>query len=244
MTRRNDERGFTMIEMLVVMFIASIVLAGVTTLMQTVLRQSTNIVSKTEASQRGRLVMDRMTRELRSQVCLDLGYDTARPGLEAADRNSITFFTDLSDGEKGKSKPPVKLQLSYDSANRRIVEREYPLTSAVDAHPTTYSTIPSATRTLLDNVVANADTGNFFSYRKYTGGPVADATDTVVVSGNTPISATDLAAIARITISMDVRPTRSKTAQPFTRLEDSVLVRNLNKNPDYSPTNAKALLCE
>ena len=243
MTRLREQRGFTMIELLVVMFIAGIVLAGANALMQTVLRQSTSIVSKTEASQRGRLVMDRMTRELRSQVCLDLGYENARPGMESADRNQITFFADLSNGEKGKSKPPVKLQIVYDAANLRVVEREYAMTSAVDAHPTTFATTPSKETVLLTNVVANKDTGKFFSYKKYENKPIADALDNVEITAM-PLSAADLASVARITVSMDVRPTRSKTAEPFTRLEDSVLVRNLNQNPDYSPTNAKALLCQ
>ena len=250
MTRARDERGFTIVELLAVMLIGGIVLAGVASLMQTVLRQSTSIVSRTDASQRGRLVMDRMTRELRSQVCLDLGYESAKPALEAADRNSVTFFTDLSDG----AKPPVKVQISYEEASKRIVEREYAMTSAPGAKPTTFATTPSTTKVLLDNVTAadfnpprpddtNPATDDFFSFRKYEGVGTA-ATDTKPVSGETPLSSADLAAVARITIAMDVRPANSKTATPFTRLEDSVLIRNLNKNPDYSPTNAKALLCE
>ena len=68
------------------------------------MRQSNGVISKTDASQRGRLAMDQMTRALRSQVCLDLGSATARPALEAANRNSMTFYTDLSDG----SRPPVR----------------------------------------------------------------------------------------------------------------------------------------
>jgi prepilin-type N-terminal cleavage/methylation domain-containing protein len=234
-TRLRDERGFTMAEMLAALLISGIVLAGVNTLMQTVLRQSTTIVSKTDASQRGRLVMDRMTRELRSQVCLDLGYLSARPALEAADKNSITFFTDLSDG----TQPPVKRQISYDTTKQRILEKAYPLTSAAGTRPTAFSTTPTSTVVLLDNVVPNASTGALFSYGKYTSTKL-DATEPVAA----PVASTDLATVARITISMDVRPANSRTVKPFTRLEDSVLIRNLNKNPDYSPTNADALRCE
>lgn len=239
MTRLREERGFTMVEMLAVLLISGIVLGGVNTLMQVVMRQSTGIVGRTDASQRGRLVVDRMTRELRSQVCLDLGYVSARPALEAADKNSVTFFTDLSDG----TQPPVKRQIAYDSGTQRILEREYPRTSVAGVQPTTFSNTPDKTYVLLDNVTANRDTGEFFSFRKYTGSGT-DATDTAVVSGAAPLSAADLAAVARITVSMDVRPANAKNDKVFTRLEDSVLIRNLNKNPDYSPTNAKALLCE
>jgi prepilin-type N-terminal cleavage/methylation domain-containing protein len=107
MTRLRDERGFTLVEMLAVMLVGGIVLAGVAGLMQTVMRQSTGIVARTDASQRGRLVMDRMTSQLRSQVCLDLGFESAKPAVESATRNSVTFYTDLSDG----TKPAVRRQL-------------------------------------------------------------------------------------------------------------------------------------
>lgn len=237
MRRLREERGFTLVEMLVVMFVGSIVLAGVASLTQVVLRQSTGIVGRTDASQRGRLVMDRMTRQLRSQVCLDLGYVSAKPALAAADRDSITFYTDLSDG----SAPPVKRQLTYDPTNRRIVEREYPLTSAAGVQPTTFSNTASRQTVLLENVTANRNSGQFFTFSKYIGSG-ASATDTDPVAS--PVGTADLASVARITISMDVWPANAKNDKVFTRLEDSVLIRNLNKNSDYSPTNAKALLCE
>jgi hypothetical protein len=42
---------------------------------------------------------------------------------------------------------------------------------------------------------------------------------------------------------MDVRPANARDDRVFTRLQDSVLIRNLNTNPDYSPTNPEKLLC-
>jgi prepilin-type N-terminal cleavage/methylation domain-containing protein len=235
LSRVRQEQGFTPVELLVVLFIGSIVMAGVAGLVQVVVRQSSGVVSKTDASQRGRLAMDQITRALRSQVCLDLGSASARPALEAADRNSVTFFTDLSDG----SRPPVRRQLSYDAANRQIIEREFVATSALRAAPTVFSTTPR-TRVLLSNVTAPADGTDFFTFRRYTGTGRFD-TDTVPVSGATALSAADRASVARITISMDVRPANARNAKVFTRLQDSVHVRNLSTA--YSPTNPNALRC-
>jgi prepilin-type N-terminal cleavage/methylation domain-containing protein len=235
LSRLRQEQGFTLVELLVVLFIGSIVMAGVAGLVQVVVRQGTGVISKTDAGQRGRLAMDQMTRALRSEVCLDLGSATARPGLEAADRNSVTFYTDLGDG----SRPPVRRQLTYDPATRQIIQRDFAATSALRAVPTVFSATPR-TRVLLSNVTAPADGTDFFSFRRYTGTGRFD-TDTAPVSGATALSAADRAAVARITISMDVRPANAKTGKVFTRLQDSVHVRNLSTA--YSPTNPNALRC-
>ena len=231
---RREAHGFTMVEMLAVMLISGIVLTGVANLMQMVMRQTTGIVSRTDASQRGRLVMDQITRELRSQVCLDLGHPSARPALESASANSITFFTDLSDG----TRPPVKRQLVYDTANTRIVEYEYGATTGLGVTPSAFSTTPTRTRVLLQNVTPT-DSAGLFSFKKYTG---SGRYDTATAPVTPPLTAADLAAVANITIAMDVRPGNAKDASVFTRLSDSVLIRNLSVN--YSPSNPDALRCE
>lgn len=236
MTRLRQQHGFTLVELLAVMLIGGIVLAGVASLMQVVLRQSTAIIGRTDASQRGRLVMDQMTRDLRSQVCIDLGQPSAKPALVAADRNSVTFHADLSDG----TRTPVKRQISYEAANLRIVQRDYPATSLLGAVPTVFSGTPQE-RTLLQNVTAPGGVGDFFSFRKYTGSGLY-ATDTVVVPGATALNGADLASVARITVAMDVRPGNADNGKIVTQLQDSVLVRNLSS--DYDPANPKALRCQ
>ena len=55
-SRRQDERGFTIVELLVAMMVLGIVVAGAMTMMQVVLRQSRGTVERTDAMQRGRLV--------------------------------------------------------------------------------------------------------------------------------------------------------------------------------------------
>jgi prepilin-type N-terminal cleavage/methylation domain-containing protein len=232
----RDERGLTLVELLVVMLIGGIVLAGVTNLMQVVIRQSAGVVSRTDASQRGRLAMDRMTRQLRSQVCVDLGYEQAKPALAAANRDEVTFYMDLSDG----TRTPVKRGLQYRASDMTIVEKEYDRISADGARPTTYATTPSRTTVLLDNVTAE---GDFFRFFKYSGTGTA-RTDNQAIDGATSLGSADLAAVARITISMDVRPAAAKRAEPSTVLRDSVHVRNLNENTEWTPTNPKALKCQ
>lgn len=231
--RRVD--GFTLVELLVVMFIAGVVLAGVTTLMSTVLRQGTGIIARTDASQRGRLTLDRMTQQLRSQVCVDLTHDSAKAGLAAADRNSVRFYADLTDGS---TEPPAMRELIYEPANQRVVQKVYPATSAMGAVPTTWSASP-ATSTLISGVTAPAGRG-IFTFYKYDSAD-ADREATVEIPGTTSLSADSRYDVARIDVTMDVAPGGAQGASPpVTRLQDGVVVRNLSTG---YPSNAKELQC-
>ena len=62
----------------------------------TSVKQTNAIAGRVNATQRGRLVMDTMTRQLRSQVC----FSPIVPALIDASDDKVTFYTDLSDGSR------------------------------------------------------------------------------------------------------------------------------------------------
>jgi prepilin-type N-terminal cleavage/methylation domain-containing protein len=221
MKRLRSEAGFSMAELLVVLIIAGIVLAGVASLMQVVMRQSTGTVLRTEATQRGRLVLDQITQQLRSQVCLDVDTATEKVSLAAASDNSVTFYTDLSDG----SKQPVKRTVTYDPVGKTIKQTSYLATSAIGVVPTTFSAT-GTTRTLLDNV--DAPTAGMFAFWGYQ--PTGTPRPLTRGLGPGSLSATDLGDTAQINIVMQVRPPRSKDPKLFTQLEDSVHLRTADPN--------------
>ena len=141
MSRGRDERGFTIIELLVSMLILGIVVAGAMTMMQVVLRQSRGTVERTDAMQRGRLVLDQITREIRSQVCLN----PTTYGLHTASDDSITFYTNFGDG----TKPTELHRLSYDAATDRIVRTVWDTTAS---GPVGYPGTPKRTEIVASRV--------------------------------------------------------------------------------------------
>jgi prepilin-type N-terminal cleavage/methylation domain-containing protein len=221
MNRLRREDGFSMVELLVVLIISGIVLAGVASLMQVVMRQSTGTVLRTEATQRGRLALDQITQQLRSQVCIDVDTATEKVSLVAASPNSVTFYTDLSDG----SKQPVKRTVTYNPTAKTITQITYPATSALGVVPTTFNATGTS-RTLLDNV--EAPSTGMFTYVAYAFAGDPRPLDRTLP--NAALDATQLGDTAQINLVMQVRPPRSKDPKLFTQLEDSVHLRTADPN--------------
>ena len=94
MTRLRSQDGFTLPELLTAMAMGTIILLGAFGLLDTAMRRTSETQLKVEATQRGRQALDLVTRQLRSQVCLD----TATPAVLEATPTSVTFYADLSNG--------------------------------------------------------------------------------------------------------------------------------------------------
>ena len=92
--RLGSERGFSLTELLVSIPIGVVLLTAVFSMMRVSVRQSANVTDKTEAIQRGRTAMERVTRQLRSQVCPT----TTETALTTADANTLTLYVDMSGG--------------------------------------------------------------------------------------------------------------------------------------------------
>jgi prepilin-type N-terminal cleavage/methylation domain-containing protein len=206
--RLRAEDGFTVVEMLVVMIVLSAVVAGALMLMQVVVRQSGGVVTRTEAAQRGRLTLDAITRQIRSQVCLN----ETTGGLISASPTKLVFYADL---QGGQTPMPVRRELEYLSAKRQIVQRVHPFGGGA-----AQETI------LLDNVTAPAD--RLFTYKRYPDTLPADPEPNVTLAAGT-VPAADLRRVALIDIAFTVQPIRGQV-DLATPLADSVLLRNADPN--------------
>jgi prepilin-type N-terminal cleavage/methylation domain-containing protein len=139
--RRGDERGFTLIELLVAMSVGMIVLLAAFMLLDRSFTASGEIADRSDALQRGRLTMERMTQQLRSQVCLG----EANAPIVAANGYSVTFYADLSDGSE-----PVELRtLTFNPTARTITQSVIP--GDGDYPDLTFASAPKST-TLLTKV--------------------------------------------------------------------------------------------
>ena len=100
----HDERGFTLIELLVSMVIGLIVIFAAYTILDTSGTISRRTQDRVDAAQRGRLAMDVIGSELRSQVCLPGAIPPMVAGATATD---FTFYSNLGDQEFAAAEAPL-----------------------------------------------------------------------------------------------------------------------------------------
>ena len=98
--RLRGKAGFTLPELLTTLWIAMVVLLAGFSLLEFVMKRSLEAEQRVEATQRGRIGMDLITRELRSQVCLDANTAPIVDGTADA----ITFYTDLNNSTASASR--------------------------------------------------------------------------------------------------------------------------------------------
>ena len=128
MRRLRAQQGFTLPELLVAMTIGLMTAIAAYGVLETTMKQSTRTAGRVNATQRARLAMDTITRQLRSQVC----YNATTPALVSASDDAVKFHVDLSDG----SKPIEQHEIVYNPTARTFSERVWPGSSSPVVFPT------------------------------------------------------------------------------------------------------------
>ena len=109
--------------------IGFVVLSATLGLLESSLRLNHGVMAKTDAMQRGRLAMDDVTQQLRSQVCLDgttLADDIPVSAIVAgSNASSVTFYADFTEQRHASVK---RRTLTFDTVTKSI------RTSTYDAH--------------------------------------------------------------------------------------------------------------
>lgn len=221
--RRSD--GFTLIEVLVAASVGMIVFLAALALLGISFDSSYGVVQRTEAMQRGRLALDRITRELRSQVCPTAVTPSAITA--GATDKSVTLYVDLTDGSDPTSAVKHTLTFAPDADSRhrdryRVVD-----------------TVGGRQRVLLDQVYpVKDDGGDDVSFLRYWGYPSDDPEEPTNPLGLRPSGLTSVEAqqVARIDVAFQVQPEDTTPTDRGITLSDQVTVRG--SNPDDDPTYA------
>jgi prepilin-type N-terminal cleavage/methylation domain-containing protein len=208
---RSDQRGMSLPELMVTMSIGMIILLAAFTLLDRSNTLRREITDRTDSSQRGRMLMDELVTQLRSQVCMD----PVTVPIVSATGTSVSFYADFGEGDGF----PERRTLTYDPTTATISEQRYVRGA------TGYPTSPTQTRQLATDV-ALIGTTPLFRYYGYQGAP---ATPTQLLT--TPLSATDRAKASKIDISFKMRPTGAAAAsKQGTTLNDQVIARVIDPN--------------
>jgi prepilin-type N-terminal cleavage/methylation domain-containing protein len=196
--RLADERGFTLVELLVTMVISLVILFALFGLVDKATRQQSIATDRIDSNDRGRTALDIITAQLRSRVCID----RAQGALVAASATTLEFYSSLGLTTGTTTTGPQLIvqrrQLEYRPASSDVVEKMW--TSNTTSLPAAATTTPNRTRTLLTGVSLVPDStpplGDpptpFFSYSA-VGDEVSGATLATPLSLGTALTAAQLA---------------------------------------------------
>lgn len=232
MSRLRRQDGFTVMETLMAITVGFVVLAATLGLLESSVRLNTGVMSKTDSMQRARLAMDKLTQEVRSQVCLD--YDD--PAVVAGDENSVTFYGDYT--ETGTR--PVKRKVVFDPVKGTIISYAYkaPNNAALPLTAASFPVNPTSTQLVLEAVRNQVDTQTnqtvpfftFYANRKDPDGVYRPSEKLTV-----PLNANDVKRVARVDIAFLARPTGAKNDKQAVNLSDQIAVRHLDPNVSLDP---------
>jgi prepilin-type N-terminal cleavage/methylation domain-containing protein len=238
--RPSDERGFTLVELLMAMTIGVLILFGAFAVLDLAVRSQRDIDDRSDAVARGRLAMEEVTRQLRAQVCL--GRDVVP--IQSATDTAVTFYASLArdprtvaTSDPGDTDPLLFQQRTLefvpsiaDPAVGRIDE-----TVIDNAGSMTNPVFPpggARRRTLVDRVrLAN---GRLFRYFKFD--PTLSPQMTELTTR--PVPAAERALTVQVQVAFEALPSRATgtNSRLKTVYDSKVYVRTADPtDPERSP---------
>lgn len=228
LVRARAESGHTLIELVVSMAIGMGILLIAFHLLDRSLGLTREVSDRVEAVQKGRLAMDTMTRQLRSQVCLPT--TSVLNGMEAAvvsaDGDAVTFYSNL-----GTTGVPERNTFAFNEAAKTITHTQVKGSGTAGAPPITFTAAPKVT-TMLTNAARNGAspaTAPVFKYYGFNTAAVPPSPTTLL--GPVPLTQIQRESTARIVISFVSRPPQAKTTNKKAAvLTDEIFVRSADPN--------------
>ena len=191
----RDEHGFMLIELIVSMVIGVIVILAAWTILDASGSIARGTQDRVDAAQRGRLAMDVIGSELRSQVCLPGAIPPMAAGATSTD---FTFYSNLGD----QNSPPQKRRFYVQ--NGAIKEQTWQGTYSGSGTTLTVNWAATPTSRTLVEPVGQVGATPYFRFWGFDANLPATITQPLDA---TPLSATDAGRVVQVDISFDSRPT-------------------------------------
>jgi prepilin-type N-terminal cleavage/methylation domain-containing protein len=196
----RDQRGFTLVELLVSMMISVVVLLAIMAVVDVTTRGSARVASRVDADQRARVTLQRLFDELHSTcVAPNVLPVVASSNGYLSDDNNLIFLE-----QSGSSVSPTPDEHVVTLANGTLTERIFPSTGGT-APNWTFASTPSSTTQLLTGVGPASSGGStvpLFQYFAYQGAQLS--TTPLPTQGG--LSPTDAARAVAVTVSFSVAP--------------------------------------
>jgi len=202
--RRQRNRGFSLVEILVVVAIASSLIMVVSSLSGNVSGLNSLVSSQLQSKSDIAQTLQIVTTEIRSASPSQSG---AYP-IDSAGTSSFSFFSDI---DKDGKTDHVRYFLASTSIMKGVIKPT--------GTPATYPTSGEVVTDVIDNIVVNATSAPLFTYydKNYTGSqaPLAQPIDTSQIR------------LVGITFYADVKPNQGPAPDYFSTVVD---IRNLRDN--------------
>jgi prepilin-type N-terminal cleavage/methylation domain-containing protein len=223
MGRLRNQDGFTLMEVITAMTVGLVLLGSTLTLLESSVRLNTGVVAKTDAMQRGRLAMDSITQQLRSQVCLDMNTSAI---VEGSDENHVTFYSDFS----AEDDAPILRTISI--TDRGIISERFEPPTPVPAEFTIddYPDAPDASNMVLENAALLWDGAEAVHFLKYYAYEEQNGLLTATDELEPPLDEAEAARAARVEITYVSRPTGASDGKKNVTLNDQVMARHSDPN--------------
>ncbi len=219
----RDERGFTLIELMVALVVGMIVLLVAFNMLDVSVQQTAQITERVDADQRGRHALETLTQELHSScVAPAVGPIQASDGTHpGSDSSHLAFLSQFG------SAPLLTPDLHVISvAGGQIIDTVYPANAGGAAGNWTFAASPTRINQLLTNVAA-ASVGSpptiqpAFQYYAY--GPNGQLLSAPL---QPPFSAAVASSAVAVTIAFAAQPTSgSPDVKRTVNFDDSVVLR-------------------
>jgi Tfp pilus assembly protein PilW len=230
----SDERGTTIIELIVGMAMGMIVLVGLSMTIIVVLHGTSRVDARVEATDNARTMVTRITEELHS-ACISPQIAPVRSGSTGTE----LIFWHAAAGESGAVQPiPVKTKIVY--SNGTLTQTDYAKVGGTspawlfEGEEGNKGT--GTTRILLSKVAPVGSSTSVFNYLRYEGGEAKTINVSTLGVGE-----------AAETVTVKIALTASPRSTPVADKESAATVSNsatLRLTPPSFETTASALPCQ
>jgi prepilin-type N-terminal cleavage/methylation domain-containing protein len=239
---RDEESGFSLVELLVSVMIGLVVISAAFNLLDASTRASADVTDRVDATQRGRAAMEQIQQVLRSQVCLN----TNTPAITYGDPNRVDFYADF--GDENFTPEARRLRFVENGTTGRGDIFEDVWTTLASPPVNTYNGAATRTRVVMKEMARaredQAQEGRVvgdpvpvFRYYSFVGNDPARPDNLLA----TPLSAADKARVVRVAVAFDSQPGRRTGGRQSreeldTTYENDIYVRTADPtDPLHSP---------
>jgi prepilin-type N-terminal cleavage/methylation domain-containing protein len=223
----RDERGYTLVELLVGMVISLVVLSAILAMVQVATGDQSRVSDHVVANQRGRPAMNRIIDALHS-ACISPGLAPVRENSSAS---SLIVYS-----KAGSAVSPVPNRHVFSFAEGELTEK---VAIGSGAEPSKWSFGSETSPAQVVDGVSSAEIGEppeavpYFRYFAYEGGQVA------TTPLPTPLSKDDAANVVQVDIAFTVAPSAGAVGDPtaLITLTDSATLRIEPASEDSAQVN-------